>query len=125
MSTKDPLTTYILSLLLKSQQGQLMRPLRIRLALAKVEAVKFARNSVLAVCLMSVFYVLLLSGFLLFHVGLFFYLPGSGAEKGLIFMILGGSYFVLMVLGMCIAVSQKRWMRKTGADKTVLNALRK
>jgi len=93
--------------------------------MAKVEAVKFARNSVLAICLLSLFYVLLLSGFLLFHVGLFFYLPVSAAEKGLIFMILGGAYFILMMLGMCIAVSQKRWMRKTGADKTVLNALRK
>lgn len=125
MKKKDPLLAYCLSLLVKSQQQQLLRPLRIRLAMAKVEAVKCARASVLAICLLSIFFVILLSGFVMFHVGLFFYLPGSMADRGLIIMILGASYFFLMMIGMCMALSQKRWMRKSGADQTVLRALQK
>jgi hypothetical protein len=125
MKKNDPLITYLITLLLKGQQRQFMRPLRIRLAIAQVEAVKLARNSVMAICLMCLFYIILFSGILLFHVGLFFYLPGSTADRGLIFMILGGFYFLLMLLGMRIALSQKRWMHKSGADKAVIDALRK
>lgn len=125
MKKNDSLTSYILTLLLKGQQRQLMRPLHIRMAIAKVEAVKLARNSVLGLCVLNLFCILLLSGFLLFHIGLFFYLPGSTADRGLIFMILGGSYVILMLLGMGMALSQKRWMRISGADKAVLDALRK
>jgi len=125
MKKNDPLLSYLLTMLLKEQKHQLMRPLRIRWAIAKVEAVKMARNSVLMLCMLSIFYVLLFGGFLLFHVGLFFYLPGSEIDRGLLLMILGGVYFLLMLLGMAVGLSQKRWMRKSGADKAVLDALRK
>ncbi|WFB36663.1 hypothetical protein P3T73_02665 [Kiritimatiellota bacterium B12222] len=116
--------TQLLAMFLRSQQTGLTRPLRIRMAIAQVEAVKFARGSVMRIMLLLLLYVILFTGFILFHVGLFFYLDWGLADKGALFMILGGVYVLLMVLFMMFGLSQKRWMKKSGADRAVIHALR-
>ena len=73
----------------------------------------------------QIFKLFLFAGFAIFHAGLFFYLDVGESEKGEIFMILGGVYFLLMVLGIFMALSQKRWMKMTGADKAVMKAIYK
>ena len=123
--TSDKVMWMMLLQLLRSQQRSLLRPLRIRATLAYVQAVRAARMSIFALVGLCLFYILLLGGFLIFHVGLYVYLPWTDADKGLLFMCLGGGYFLLMLLIVAFALSQKRWMRMTGADEAVMKALRK
>lgn len=121
----ERLLSQLLRIFLKSQQTGVTRPLRIRLAIAQVQAVKAARSTVMGLMFFQIFKLLLFAGFAIFHVGLFFYLDVGESEKGEIFMILGGVYFLLMVLGMFMGLSQKRWMKMTGADKAVMKAIYK
>ncbi|MDF3130981.1 phage holin family protein [Kiritimatiellaeota bacterium B1221] len=124
-SSHERFIGHVLGMILRSQQTGLTQPLRIRMAIAKVEAVKIVRGSVMGIFLLSLFYLFLFTGFVLFHVGLFFYLDWTVVDKGALFMIIGAVYFLLMILGMMMGLSQRRWMRKSGADKAVYNALRK
>lgn len=109
--------------LLRSQRHCLTRPLRIKATLLYVRAVQVVRCSVMSVLGLCVVCLFLFTGLALFHLGLFLYLPGSLAEKGCIFMWLGGGYIVAMSLLCAFALSQKKWMKMTGADKAVLRAL--
>ncbi|MEX2606686.1 MAG: hypothetical protein WD708_05010 [Kiritimatiellia bacterium] len=122
-SSKDKVMWLMLYRLLKSQQRGLTRPLRIQATLLYVQAVQAARCSVMGLLGFCILYLFLFTGFILFHVGLFFTLPGTLTERGVIFMWLGGGYVVAMLLLCAFALSQKRWMKMTGADKAVLKAL--
>lgn len=109
--------------MLRREQRSLSRPLRIKMTMMYVKAVQAARSSVMALiglCILSSF---LFGGFLLFHLGLFLYLPWDTAEKGELFMWLGGGYFLLSLLFCAGVLSQRRWMRMTGADDAVRKAL--
>ena len=122
-NSKDKVMWLMLFRLIKSQQRGLIRPLRIKTALLHVKAVQAARYSVMALLGFCFLYLFLFAGFVLFHVGLFLYLPGSPADKGCIFMWLGGGYVLAMLVVCAFALSQKRWMKMSGADKAVIRAL--
>jgi hypothetical protein len=109
--------------LLKSRRQGLSRPLRIKATFLYVKAVQAARNTAIGLLGFGILCLFLLTGFLSFHAGLFLYLPGTLAERGRIFMWLGGGYVLVMLLICAFALSQKRWMKMTGADKAVLRAL--
>jgi len=123
--TSDKVLWMMIYQLLRSQQRSVLRPLRIRATLMYVKGVRAARWTAFGLVGLCLLYIFLFGGFLLFHVGLFFYLPWTAAEKGCLFMGLGGGYVALTLLILAFALSQKRWMRMTGADKAVLEALRK
>lgn len=123
--SKDKVMWLMLYRLLKSQQQGLVRPLRIKAAYLMVKTVQAARGGVMAFLGICMLYLFLFTGFLLFHVGLFLNLPGTLAERGCVFMWLGGGYVLTMLLLCAVGLSQKRWMKMTGADKAVLRALEK
>lgn len=124
-NAKDKVMWLMLYRMMKSQQHSMMRPLRIRATLLYVQAVKAARGSVMGVIGLCVLYILLFTGFAMFHVGLFLYLPWTLADKGWLMMWLGGGYFVATLLLCGFMLSQKRWMKMTGADEAVMKALEK
>ncbi len=122
-SSKNIVVWLLLYRLLIGQRQKLTRPLRIKATFLHVKAVRAARNSVIGLlgfCLLMLF---LFTGFMAFHAGLFLVLPGTLAERGRIFMWMGGGYVFAVMLACAFALSQKRWMKMTGADKAVLRAL--
>lgn len=122
-SSKNIVVWLLLYQLLIGQPQKLVRPLRIKAAFLHVKAVRAARNSVFALLGFCVLLLFLFTGFMAFHAGLFLVLPGTLAERGLIFMWMGGGYVFVVILACVIALSQKRWMKMTGADKAVRRAL--
>lgn len=123
ISSKGIVLWLILFRLLKGQQKSITRPLRIKATFLYVKAVQIARGSVIALLGFCILHLFLFTGFIMFHAGLFLYMPGTLTEKGLFFMCLGGGYVVAMLLVCVFALTQKRWMKMTGADKAVLRAL--
>ncbi|MDA3874595.1 MAG: hypothetical protein PF795_11635 [Kiritimatiellae bacterium] len=121
---KEKVIWLLIYRVLRGEQRSLTRPLRIRATLMYVKAVRAARRSLIGLIGLCILFVFLFGGFLLFHAGLFFYLPCEPAEKGELFMWLGGGYFLLTLLICVVSLSQRRWMRMTGADEAVRNALK-
>jgi hypothetical protein len=124
-ASKDHLFAHLLGVLLLGKTGSVTRTMRIRATFAYVKTLQVARQGIMGLLGLSFLLLLVNCGLLVFHIGLFFYLPWSLQDKGLLLMILGGSYVLLTLLGCAFALSQRRWMRKTGADKAVRNALLK
>ncbi len=112
-SSKTMVAWLLLYRLLMGQRPKFTRPLRIQATFLHVKAVQAARNSVITLLGLCVLVLFLFTGFMVFHVGLFLYLPGTLAERGFTFICLGGGYVLVW------------WMRMTGADKAVLRALEK
>jgi hypothetical protein len=84
-----------------------------------VKGVGQARKVFLGYVLLSSLLFLLLSGFILMHVGLFLYLDWPVATRALLLLGLGAAYFVT-ALGVTLwLVSQKMWMKFTGAGDMV------
>ena len=123
-SKKDMIFWLLLYRMLVGEQRSLTRPLRVKSAQMYVKTVQAARRSVFVLmgfCLLCIF---LFGGFLLFHVGLFFYMDGDLSDKGGIFMWLGGIYFLLTLVICALALSQRRWMSMSGADVAVRKAIK-
>jgi hypothetical protein len=102
------------------------------LALMKIEGTKYyikgvgqARRVFLGYILLNSLLFLLLSGFILMHVGLFFYLDWPVATKALLFLGLGAAYFVIALGATLWLSSQKAWMNFTGASDMVSQLTKK
>lgn len=121
---KDKVMWLLIYRMLRGEQRSLTRPLRIKATVMYVKAVRALRSSLIGLIGLRILSHIFFGGFLLFHVGLFCYLPGSQEEKGEIFMWLGGGYLLLTVLISTVLLSQRRWMRMTGADEAVVKALK-
>jgi hypothetical protein len=66
--------------------------------------------------------LLLLTGFLLLHAALFLYLPWDTAHKILLMFILGLTYMVIPLCGLCCLQSRERWLNISGT-KSMLDDL--
>jgi hypothetical protein len=112
----------ILLRLFKRQQRALIQLGRIKVARWYVLCVKSARSAYLfGVGLLGVA-VLLFGGFVLFHIGLFFYLPWTLSDRALLLLSLGGLYFAIGALLLLVVGRQEFWMRLSKADDIVERA---
>ncbi len=59
----------------------------------------------------------LTAGFVLFHAGLFMYLPWETADKAVLLMALSAVYFLLPLFLMGALHSRKNWLKMSGAKK--------
>jgi len=110
--------------LARSKQKDMAHLARIRAAMLYVKGVQTMRLTVVGCLGISLLCVLLCGGFILFHVGLFFYLPGSIAVKGLILAVLGAIYLLIAITVLASLSSERFWMRMSKADETVKRAVK-
>jgi len=99
--------------------------LKIQAAIWYVKGVAQTRQ--IAVRIVAVVAALLLgtAGFIVFHVGLFLWLPVSLATKGLLLAALGLIYLVVAGLVIRALLSEGSWLRGSGASDLIADATRR
>ncbi len=115
----------ILSFFMQAVEGERRRLVRlgkIQAAVAYVKGVRAARLGIMALVGLVVCSMVLFLGLLLLHVALFICLPWEIKVKLLVMAILGLIYVIAAVVIMVALLSQKRWMRHSGATRAVDNA---
>jgi cytochrome b subunit of formate dehydrogenase len=90
-----------------------------------VRGVQTARSVLLFYLGLLALIGLIMAGIVIFHVGLFYCLPWSLKARAVLLMILGGIYFVVPLLVLFFWSRDQFWMKATGADEIVENALKK
>ncbi len=80
----------------------------------------FIRGLTALFCLM-----LVISGFLIIHVALFFYLPWDLETKALVLLIVGLTYFFVPLTLICWLYSKPQWIKMSGAEEMIENLSKK
>ncbi len=115
----------ILSFFMKAfecERRRLVRLGKIKAAAAYVHVVRAARLGVMGLVGLVVCSMVLFLGLFLIHVALFIYLPWTITIKLLVMAILGLIYIAAAVAIMVALLSEKRWMRHSGATRAVEEA---
>jgi uncharacterized membrane protein YeiB len=68
--------------------------------------------------------VMLACGFLLIPVALCLFVPWSPETKTIVAASIGAAYIIIPVIVVMVLSSERRWMKASGADKLVKEALR-
>lgn len=89
--------------------------LKIEVARCYLHAVRMARRSAISLMQMGVCIALIGVGLLLLHAGLFLLLPWSVKVKALLGVCLGLAYVACGVFALRSAMTEKAWMKKSGA----------
>lgn len=111
--------------LLNSYRKLSLDLLKIQAASAYLKGVQTVRRAWIAALLMAVVLLLLAAGFVMLHVGLFFWIPGTMATKAVVLMGLGLLYMAV-ALGVIIALcSEKAWLKSSHASQFIEEATRK
>jgi apolipoprotein N-acyltransferase len=99
--------------------------LKIQAAIWYVKGVAQARR--IAVRIVAVVAALLLgtAGFIILHVGLFLWLPVSLAVKGLLLAALGLIYLLAAGLVIRRLLSERSWLKNSGASDFIASATRR
>ncbi len=115
----------IVAALLQEYRRVSVQWLKIQAAIWYVKGVAQARR--IAVRVVSIGAALLLgtAGFILFHVGLFLWLPVSLAVKGVLLAALGLVYLVAAWLVIRALLSEGSWLRTSGANDLIAHATRR
>ncbi len=98
------------------------RLLRIEAVKGYLHAVRLARLSTLGLLGLGLVVGLIGVGVLLLHAGLFVLLPWSVPAKAIFAMLLGLVYAVVGVVVLCLAMSEKTWLDKSGAAELLSKA---
>jgi NADH:ubiquinone oxidoreductase subunit 3 (subunit A) len=92
---------------------------QIKAAALYIKAVAKARQSFIGGMLAILGLLLLLAGFVLIHLALLILLPWSMEIKAIGLLVLGGLYFLVPLIFILAACSERRWMRLSQASKIV------
>lgn len=107
----------------RKQHQSMLHLSRIKAATYYVQGVRSARLGLLGYLGLCFLRLLFGAGFLLLHAGLFLYLPWDLKTKGFWLLVLGGAYLLIAVLALAFLLSQRMWMRVSGADQAVHRAV--
>lgn len=109
--------------MVRRQRDSIIHLTRIKTAIYYVKGIQSARLALvgyLGLCLLRLIFG---AGFVLVHAGLFLYLPGDMRTKGKWIMVLGGIYLLISIIVFAVLLSQRIWMRVSGANKAVMRAV--
>jgi len=95
---------------------RLLGTLEIEAAILYVGGVRKAREAFIALLLAVLFLLLMTTGFLLIHVGLFLWLPWSLPARALVLLVLGAAYFGSGLAVVITITSERAWMKFTKVD---------
>ncbi len=96
---------------------------RIESATYYVKAVRAARAATAKITALVILVMVGGCGFLILHAALAICLPGNWETKGYWLLGLGALYFIAGVIALSILMSQRFWMRFSGARRLVNHAL--
>lgn len=115
----------IVTALLQEYRRVSVQWMKIQVAIWYVKGVAHARRIAVRVVAVVAALLLATAGFILFHVGLFLWLPVSLAAKGLVVAALGLIYLVVAWLVIRALLSEGSWLRGSGASDLIAHATRR
>jgi hypothetical protein len=93
-----------------------IKMLKVRAAIYYLEGVKGARRILILICLLVFVITLIGAGLVLVPLALLFFMPWEPATKAIVGIIIGAIYLLAPAIALISLLSEKRWMRITGAS---------
>jgi hypothetical protein len=89
--------------------------LKIRAAIYYLEGVKGAHRILILICLLIFVITLIGAGLVIIPMALLLFMPWEPNTKAVVGIIIGAIYLLVPVVALISLLSEKRWMRLTGA----------
>ncbi len=91
------------------------RMLKLRAAIYYLEGVKGAHRILILVCLLVFVITLIGAGLVMVPVALLLFMPWEPTTKAVVGIVIGAVYLLVPAVALMSLLSEKRWMRLTGA----------
>jgi len=115
---------WIIRRLIGSEIESSVALVKVNAAIVSLNILKGARRLTVLLCLLVMFIVMLACGFLLVPVALCLFMPWSPETKAIVGASIGAAYIIIPVIVGTSLFSERRWMRTSGIDKLVKEALK-
>jgi hypothetical protein len=92
-----------------------LKLLKIRAAILYLEGVKGAHRILIAACLIVFVITLIGAGLVLVPLALLMFMPWEPTTRAIVGIVIGAIYLIVPALTLISLLSEKRWMRLTGA----------
>jgi hypothetical protein len=89
--------------------------IKLRVAIYYLEGVKSARNILIIVCLIVFAITIIGAGLVMIPMALLLFMPWSPTAKAVVGIVIGAVYLLAPIIALISLLSEKRWMRLTGA----------
>jgi hypothetical protein len=93
-----------------------LKMIKLRAAIYYLEGVKGARRILILICLLVFVITLIGAGLVMVPLALLFFMPWEPATKAIVGIIIGAIYLLVPAVALISLLSEKRWMRVTGAS---------
>jgi O-antigen/teichoic acid export membrane protein len=90
--------------------------LKLRVAIYYLEGVKGAHRILILTCLTVFMITLIGASLVMIPVSLLFFMPWEPITKAVVGIVIGAIYLIIAVITLISLLSEKRWMRLTGAN---------
>ena len=119
----NKLLSGLIELVMETVLRPSLRIAKVRAAMTYLEGVKSARTVVIVICLVFLCGVIVAGGAVLIPLALCIFMPWQPQTKALVAASVGVVYLVVPLLVVSSLLSEKRWMRITGASELVRKAV--
>ncbi len=89
--------------------------LKVKAAILYIEGVKGAHRILILICLLVFVITLISAGLVIGPLALLLFMPWEPATKAIVGIIIGILYLIAPTVALISLLSEKRWMRLTGA----------
>jgi hypothetical protein len=96
-----------------------LKMLKLRAAIYYLEGVKGARRILILVCLLVFVITLIGAGLVIVPLALLLFMPWDPATKAVVGIVVGAIYLLVPAVALISLLSEKRWMRLTGATEVL------
>lgn len=93
-----------------------LKMLKLRAAIYYLEGVKGARRILILICLLVFAITLIGASLVIIPLALLIFMPWEPTTKATVGIIIGAVYLLVPVIALMTLLSEKRWMRITGAS---------
>ena len=100
-----------------------LRLLKLRAAIYYLEGVKGAHRILILICLLVFVITLLGAGLVMVPLALLLFMPWDPTTKAVVGITIGAIYLIVPAVALISLLSEKRWMRITGATDVLRKLL--
>jgi hypothetical protein len=92
-----------------------LKVFKLRAAIYYLEGVKGAHRILILICLLVFVITLIGAGLVMIPLALLLFMPWEPTTKAVVGIIIGAIYLLVPAVALILLLSEKRWMRLTGA----------
>jgi len=96
-----------------------LRVLRLRAAICYLEGIRGARRMLILVCLLVIVITLICGGLVIVPIAMLLFMPWEPGTKAVVGIAVGAVYLFVPAIALSFLLSEKRWMRITGATEVL------